>query len=71
MERLVEWLKREMKLDAVAYPEKHSHGHLLKGNVQGKELDLLVVSSGHLWVKPPTARSWSTTGIYVPDRILF
>lgn len=71
MERLADWLKRELKLDSASYVEHHSHGHLLKGSVQGRDVDLLVVSSGHVWIKKPQEHSWSTTKIYVPDRILF
>ncbi|MFC0213828.1 hypothetical protein ACFFK0_15465 [Paenibacillus chartarius] len=71
MERLAEWLKRELKLESVLFVEKHSHGHLLKGAAQEREVDLLVVSSGHVWLKQPSERSWRTTGVYVPDRVLF
>lgn len=71
MERLADWLKRELKMDAVSFVEKHSHGHLFKAMFQGREVELLVVSSGHVWVKKPDERSWSTTGVYVPDRVLF
>ncbi|MFR9707891.1 hypothetical protein ACL02P_00415 [Paenibacillus sp. MB22_1] len=71
MERLADWLKRELKLDTVRIVERQTHGHLLIGNVQGRDIDLLVISSGHVWVKHPAARSWSTTGIYVPERVGF
>ncbi|MEB3102863.1 hypothetical protein [Ferviditalea candida] len=71
MERLADWLKREMKLEFVSFVEKHSHGHLLRGTVLGREVELLIVSSGHVWVKQPNERSWRTTGVYVPDRVLF
>ncbi|MBW4081289.1 hypothetical protein [Paenibacillus sp. S150] len=70
MERLEDWLKRELKLDSVSYVEHHSHGHLLKGKVQGRDVDLLVVSSGHVWRKKPSEQSWSTTGVYAPERVL-
>ncbi|MBB6732779.1 hypothetical protein [Cohnella zeiphila] len=70
MDRLVAWIQHELHLHAVVYQEKHSHGHLLRGNSEGKTLELLVVSSGHVWVKKPAERSWNTTGIYVPDRVL-
>lgn len=70
LDRLVEWIRHELHLHDVVYLEKQLHGHLLSGNAQGRPLELLVVSSGHVWVKRPAERSWSTTGIYVPDRVL-
>lgn len=71
MDRLVEWLKREMNMDSVSYVEHHAHGHLLKAEVQGRKMDVLVISSRHVWVKKPFERSWSTTGVYAPERVLF
>ncbi len=71
MDRLVEWLKREMRMESVSYVENHTHGHLLKGELQGKQVEILVTSSRHVWVKKPTERSWTTTGVYVPERVLF
>lgn len=71
MDRLADWLKGELKLASVSFMGKHSHGHLLKGAVQEKEVELLVVSSGHVWIKQSGERSWRTTGVYAPDRVLF
>lgn len=71
MERLAEWLRKELSMEAVSFVEKHSHGRFLRGIVQGRQIELLVTTSGHVWVRQAGEPSWKTTGVYVPDRVIF
>lgn len=66
---LAEFLKRELAMDEVVFVENQASGRFLRGRKQGKPWELLVISSGHIWMRRPGERSWTTTQIYVPDRI--